>query len=228
MKRIAKGFTILEVVVVVAVAAILLFLLCPWSSPFCYINRRPPLIVCTDNLKQIGIAVSQYEMNHKSAPAYSEASAAATADGNLTAANLLRVYGPGLHDNLYGFRCPLSQSAPTITDAAPATVRNDPGGGKYTDYNLTTCYDRQDPKNKIIVADMPFAPGNVVASIHDAKPTKIDVGPNCLFRDGHVKNEMNLCPEGSSECELSSAGNIYRVDGGAGKGKDTCILGVAR
>ena len=125
----------------------------------------------------------------------------------------------------------MSKFAPAPADAIASldAVRGEANGAKYTAYNLTTCYALDDPANKIIVADMPFAAGNVTASVHDSAADRIDFGPQCLFKDGHVATKVtNLCPEGSSERDLSPNGNIYRVDGGGGKGKDTCILGVDR
>ena len=221
-----QNFTLVEALVVIAVLGILIAL---FTAPPVH-RHRIRRIPCLNNLKQIGKALSQYETTYQSAPAYSAASAATTTDGKLCAANLMRLYSCGLSDYWEGFVCPLGAFRPKSADAAarPEAVRDDPDGAKYTSYNLTTCYDLRDPANKIVVADMPYALGNVTASIHDAKATEIDLGPNCLFNDGHVANAQSLCPVGSSEYDLSPHGNIYRVDGGEGKGKDTCILGVER
>lgn len=228
MKLTKRGFTLVEVVAVIVAVIILVLVL---HGRYVYRHRhRAIMIMCRNNLKQIGTAFAQYEKTYKVAPAYSEVSAVTTTDGNLCAANLMRLYSCGLDDNLAGFRCMASKYAPPpeVANADHATVRDDPNGGKYTTYNLTTCYSMNDPANRIIVADMPFAKGCVTASAHDAEATKIDVGPNALFKDGHVTNVKSLCPVGSSEHDLSPKGNIYRVDGGEGKGKDTCILGVER
>ncbi len=226
MKR--RDFTLLEAIVVIIILVILFVMFTALSD---YL-RQERQIGCVGNLKQIGLVLSQYETTYKSAPAYSAASAAATTDGKLCAANLTRLY-PLLYDAhlINAFTCPLGAFRPKSADATarPETVRDDPDGAKYTSYNLTTCYDRGDPANKIIVADMPFAAGNVTASVHDSAADRIDYGPQCLFKDGHVATKVtDLCPEGSSERDLSPNGNIYRVDGGGGKGKDTCILGVDR
>ena len=233
-----KGFTLVEIVFVVVILSLMLSLLFYSITPN---SRHKKLqIQCRNNLHQLYIALYQYETTYQTAPAYNEESAATTADGNLCAANLMRLYSCGLmpiwhsdmNFSLDVFRCPVASSGlwPKRRYAAadPATVRDDPDGAKYTSYNLTTCYDMNDPADKIVVADMPYSLGNVAASIHDETPAKIDRGPNCLFKDGAVRNVKNLCPEGSSERDLSPSGNIYRVDGGEGKGKDTCILGVGR
>lgn len=228
MKRNKWHFTLIEAIVVVFIVFILLAM---FTGPSCiHDGNRRKLIKCDNNLKQIGIGLLQFEMQRGAAPAFNEDSAATTTDGKLTAANLLQLYASGLVDDLKVFRCPLGAWAPAPADAAasPVTVQGDPDGAKYTSYNLTTCYDAKDPLNKIIAADMPFAKDNVTASAHDPNPTKIKDGPNCLFKDGHVSLPRNLCPQGSSEYDLSPDGNVYRVDGGAGKGKDTCILGVER
>ena len=189
------------------------------------------LIVCNHNLHCIGKALGQYGLTYNAPPAYSEESAETTTDGKLCAANLMRLYSSGLVEEFWVFQCPMSNFAPAPADAIASldAVRGEANGAKYTAYNLTTCYALDDPANKIVVADMPFAAGNVAASVHDSAADRIDFGPQCLFKDGHVATKVtNLCPEGSSERDLSPNGNIYRVDGGGGKGKDTCILGVDR
>lgn len=240
-----QNFTLLEAIVVVFVVLILFFIVIPAVMAHPRIKSVGP-IRCANNLKQIGVALSQYELTYNAAPAYSAASATTTTDGKLCAANLMRLYSSGIHDDLYGgYSCLLNPFQLKVE--GPEAVRDDPDGAKYTSYNLTTCYDRGDPGNKIIVADMPFTKDNVAASVHDEQPDKMDLGPNCLYKDGHASRPPHgwhkakiiswlggdpfrhvLCPEGSSEHDLSPNGNIYRVDGGGGKGKDTCILGVER
>ncbi|MBP5231998.1 MAG: DUF1559 domain-containing protein [Planctomycetes bacterium] len=243
-----QNFTLLEAIVVVFVVLILFFIVIPIVMAHPRIKSVGP-IWCLNNLRQIGQALSRYELAYQSAPAYSAASAATTTDGKLCAANLMRLYSSGFNDYLGGFSCPLDPFLPAREDAAarPEAVRDDPNGAKYTSYNLTTCYDRGDPANKIVVADMPFTKDNVAASVHDEQPDKMDLGPNCLYKDGHASRPPHgwhkakiiswlggdpfrhvLCPYDSSEYDLSPQGNIYRVDGGGGKGKDTCILGVER
>lgn len=255
MQQVQHGFTILEVVLVIAVSILLgivIGLSGVLSFPKTNVHNeqqqnaiggnqteaqqqpqqleKQQLIQCTNNLRQIGIGLLQYEMTYNSAPVYSNTSATTIIDGKLCAANLMRLNASAIVDDLKTFCCPFGTFIPTTENAKASIniVSNEPNGSKFTSYNLTTCSSIGDPQNKIVVADMPFAKDNVTASTHDTEATKIDRGPNCLFKDGHVINVKKLCPEGSSECELSPAGNIYRVDGGAGKGKDTCILGVAR
>lgn len=234
MKRLPKGFTLIEAVVVIVVCLGISGMV---SGPLLKSRRKALSSQCMNNERQMGMALLQFEMLHNAAPAFSKDSATTTTDGDLCAANLLRLYctgsdddSAGLVDDLQTFRCPAGAFAPTPADAAatPATVAKDRKGGKYASYNLTTRYSTGDPSNKIIVADMPFSKNDVNASAHDSTANAIDVGPNCLFKDGHVSNVRKLCPEGSSEWDLSPKGSIYRVDGGEGKGKDTCILGVER
>lgn len=224
-----RHFTFVDLLVVVVASGVVGAML---SNPLLQSRQKGQLMQCANNLRMIGVSLLQYEMHFNAAPVYSGASATTTEDGKLTAANLLRLYSCGRLEGvrLQLFRCPLGVFKPDAKDAAAtrATVQGDADGAKYTSYNLTTCYSMNDPANKIIVADMPFAKGCVTASAHDAEATKIDVGPNALFKDGHVTNVKSLCPVGSSEHDLSPKGNIYRVDGGEGKGKDTCILGVER
>ncbi|MBP5232921.1 MAG: type II secretion system protein [Planctomycetes bacterium] len=223
MKQSKRHFTLIEMLVVIAIIGILAGML---SGPLMRAKRKAELIKCTNNLKQIGIAMVQYEMQYNTAPAID----ATPDDAAKCAAGLMRLYSCGLNDNLQGFLCSVSNFTPTSTNStANATdVRDATDGTVYTAYNLTTKYTMGDPSNKIIVSDMPYAAGNTTASVHDSEATKIDDGPNCLFKDGHVANVKKLCPEGSSEYDLATTGNIYKVDGGEGKGKDTCILGVSR
>ena len=231
MKHGQKGVTLVEVVAVAAIVIVLGLLFINRLN-----NRGPArsmakLIACNHNLHCIGKALDQYGMTYNAPPAYSEESAATTTDANLCAANLMRLFSCGLLDSNKSFLCPMSKFAPAPADAIASfdAVRKEADGAKYTAYNLTTCYALDDPANKIVVADMPFAAGNVTASVHDSTADRIDFGPQCLFKDGHIATKVtNLCPEGSSEHDLSPNGNIYRVDCGGGKGKDTCILGVDR
>lgn len=237
MKRIKRSFTLVEVVIVIValivVGLVIAFatgmLFGPLSRPLTKERDKAQMTQCANNLKQMSVALIQYEMVYQMGPIYSSASATTTTKGTLCAANLMRLYSCGLNDSLQSYVCPVGfVPAPENATASADAVRDDSDGAKYTTYNLTTCYAEGDPANKIVVADMPYAKGKIAASSHDAEAGKIDVGPNCLFKDGHVANVQNLCPEESSEHDLSASGNIYRVDGGAGKGKDTCILGVDR
>ena len=235
MKRSKKNFTLVELVIVAIIVVILLVVGVAvfggmLSSPITKERNKAQLTQCTNNLKQLGTALLQYEMTYACGPVYSKDSEDTTSDGKLCAANLMRLYVSGLGDSLELYVCPVSNipPAPEIAAASTAKVQNDADGTKYTTYNLTTCYNQKDPANKIVIADMSFTKGNVAASVHDFDSTKIDVGPNCLFKDGRVANVQSLCPDNSSEYELSPKGNIYRVDSGNGKGKDTCILGVDR
>ncbi len=238
MERIKRGFTLVEVVIVIIVLVVVGIVIAvsigiaggAASGVAIKARDNAQMKQCADNLRQIGTTLLQFEMAYNAAPTYNGASATTTTDGKLCAANLMRLYVSGLNNDLKSFVCPGGKFKPTPADAAAstATVEKTVDGSKYTSYNLTTCYATSDPANRIVVADMPYAKDNVAASIHDSDASKIDVGPNCLFKDLHVANVQNLCPEESSEHDLSVSGNIYRVDGGAGKGKDTCILGVDR
>ena len=218
-----KNFTLIEMLVVIAIIGILAGML---SGPLMKARRKAQLIQCTNNLKQIGTALLQYEMSYNSAPQY-----ASTENAGEVAGNLMLLYVTGLNDNLQGFLCPVANYTISSDNATASTTKVDSdkdNGCKFTSYNLTTYYSQGDPSNKIIAADVPYATGNQTASAHDSEANKIDDGPNCLYKDGHVTNEKNLKPQGSSEYDLDSTnGNIYAKttkDGnGNGKGKDTWI-----
>ncbi len=213
MNQSKNGFTLVEVIIVIAVLLIVGIVLAVVFVPGWVQKKRAKqqMVMCNNNLRQMGIGLMQYEMTYNNGPAYNLAGTITTTDGDLCEANLLMLLVSELVADKMTFICP---------------KRSD--GEMLPSYNLTTCYNQGDPVNKIVIADMPFAKGNVTASIHDADADTMNIGPNCLFKDGHVANFQDLCPQGSSEYDLSPNGNIYRVDSGNGKGKDTCILGLGR
>ena len=68
-----SGFTLIELLVVIAIIAVLIALFCPPSK----VRAGRPSGQCTNNLKQLGLAVANYASANGSCPSDSYSGAAA-------------------------------------------------------------------------------------------------------------------------------------------------------
>ena len=215
MKQNKKSFTLIEMLVVIAIIATLAAML---SGPVTKALQKAKISGhCTNNLKQIGTSLFQYELDFGTPQIKEDDTDTSGETAGKTAEKLMRLYVSNLADNLELFVCPVSNysvAQDNKTDNADTVGKEKTNGCKYTTYNLTTKYKgmASGPANKIIIADVPFDTTGK-ASAHDSEAAKITNGPNCLFADSHVSNPKSVRPQGSSEYELDKAdSSIYNSD----------------
>jgi type II secretory pathway pseudopilin PulG len=208
--------------VVIAIIAILAAML---SGPLMRARRQAQIVECTNNLKQLGIALTQYTTKggKNQPPRAGDATTASAMPGvlvNWNPANLTRLFVSGNADAIDLFFCPVAKGAPSRTTAQLANhttaLQWTLNAWNFIDYNLTAGYrGTKEPGNKIVIADSPLGnSGNnddgwvsrswfngttidTRVSIHDLHG-RFREGPGMLYQDNHVKVEPDTLPKGSS------------------------------
>jgi prepilin-type N-terminal cleavage/methylation domain-containing protein len=172
MNKFLRNFTLIEMLVVIAIIGILAALL---SGPLMRARRQAQLTECTNNLKQIGLALYQYvNKAGKNTPPR----AGKPMNGgygvwhptyeNWNADHLVCLYLGGNVDTLQLFYCPLAKSSADVdserkrvASMSVADIRQEFAGGgpvfgSIIDYNITSNYrGSKEPGNRITVADSP-------------------------------------------------------------------------
>ena len=183
--RSIRAFTLVEVLVVITIVAILAWLLLPAIQAAREAARR---IQCTSRLRQIGLAITQYEMTHRS---YPPSSIQSPRRHNLLTFLLPQLEQQPVHDaynwlvdwdhlanrsaievNLAGFRCP---TAPN-----PSPFRSD----------FAACTNLVSPARRMLVTEQQIEPRRDWRSIlQRTRSTSL------MVRDG-LSNSMLLFEDG--------------------------------
>src|SRR5215217_796472 len=119
----SRGFTLIELLVVIAIIAVLIALLLPAVQAAREAARRAQ---CTNNLKQIGLAVHNYESANKSFPIGGQGSMY-----GIPVPDTMYVDGTGLHARILNFL----EEVPVYNSINFGLDYNHISGANYTAYS---------------------------------------------------------------------------------------------
>ncbi len=199
-----KGFTLIEMLVVIAIIGILAAML---SGPLMNARTQALKVACTNNLKQAGTSLFQYESPSMfdAAPIQSGAAISTNLD---TAAPLIAMVAANLIDNPKMVTCPVGGCTNPVLDftttATGSLVQQEgsaigsisilTGTSTCSQYLFTLYYTKNSKGSRVIAGDA-VASATAIASDSatyspnhgDSSATDRPNGANALFGDGHVK-----------------------------------------
>lgn len=172
-----RGFTLLELLVVMAVIAMLVSVLVPALSR---IREAAHRTTCLNNLKQIGLALQQYELAHKVLP-----------PGSVNETGPIRTAPVGYHHGWYTMLLPYLDAGPLYADVDTSVGIYDEGQAavRSTLLLLLICPSDTSPRfsqrNDDVVAALTNYAGN-----HHPSPALIDsTNHGVLFLNSRVRYE---------------------------------------
>ncbi len=217
--RRVKGFTLMEILVVLAIIAILSAILLP---VFARAREQGRITQCKSNLHQIGLAMQQYADDNGRYPFWLTTglpTAGYSADGPGWAYRIFPYVG-----NLQLYRCP--SKGPTdgvIEDVTPADGLKQLWSVHYTDYQMNIYLSGlpstqvKRPANMVMLrdsSDLESTNSSVYSFGYSGTPHTTHLGrANYLFVDGHVKliayTNSDICDQPNLPVEVYDPNAAY-------------------